>query len=84
MSQVLWWSDFGVANRNTNKAKSENEGGIRTMFTGTTFDDLFAAVERVEQTMEARDFIIAESLMADSWFAAVQENAEYDSNLEVA
>ncbi|MFY9674159.1 MAG: hypothetical protein WCB53_07600 [Terriglobales bacterium] len=54
------------------------------MFTGTTIDDLFAAVERVEQTIEAHEFIIAESLMADSWFAAVQENAEYNSKLEVA
>jgi len=54
------------------------------MFTGTTIEDLFAAVERVEQTIEVHDFVIAESLMADSWFAAAQENAEYDSKLEVA
>ncbi|MGA9355054.1 MAG: hypothetical protein WBV46_15285 [Terriglobales bacterium] len=54
------------------------------MFTGSTIEDLFATVERVEQTIEARDFVIAESLMADSWFAAVQENAEFDSKLEVA
>jgi hypothetical protein len=54
------------------------------MFTGTTIDDLFAMVERAEQTIEAREFLIAESLMADSWFAAVQENADYDLKLEVA
>lgn len=54
------------------------------MFTGTTIEDLFATVERVEQTAEVRDFVIAESLMADSWFAGIQENAEYDSKLEVA
>ncbi|MFZ3340649.1 MAG: hypothetical protein WA609_20025 [Terriglobales bacterium] len=55
------------------------------MFTGTLIDDLIATVERAEQIIEARDFVIAESLMSDSWFACVQENAEYDSKLiEVA
>ena len=54
------------------------------MFTGTMIEDLFATVERAENTLDAHDFVIAESLMADSWFAAVQENAEYDSKLEVA
>ncbi len=54
------------------------------MFTGSTIDELFAAVERAELTIEAQEFVIAESLMADSWFAAVQENAEFDSKLEVA
>ncbi len=55
------------------------------MFTGTLIDDLIATVERAEQIVEARDFVIAESLMSDSWFASVQENAECDSKLtEVA
>jgi hypothetical protein len=52
------------------------------MFTGTMIEDLFAAVERVERTLEAHEFVIAESLMSDSWFASVQE-AE-SSKLEVA
>jgi hypothetical protein len=51
------------------------------MFTGTLIDDLIATVERAEQVVEAREFVIAESLMSDSWFAFVQENAERDSNL---
>ena len=58
------------------------------MFTGTLIDDLIATVERAEQpaqTVQAGDFVIAESLMSDSWFACVQENAEFDSKLiEVA
>ena len=51
------------------------------MFTGTLIDDLIATVERAEQVVDARDFVIAESLMSDSWFASVQENAEFDSKL---
>jgi hypothetical protein len=51
------------------------------MFTGTMIDDLIATVERAEQIVDARDFVIAESLMSDSWFASVQENAEYDSEV---
>ena len=55
------------------------------MFTGTLIDDLIASVERAEQGVEAHDFVIAESLMSDSWFAFVQENGEHDSKLvEVA
>ncbi|HVM93281.1 MAG TPA: hypothetical protein VMT67_10750 [Terriglobales bacterium] len=54
------------------------------MFTGTMIEDLFAAVERVEQTIDAHEFVIAESLMEDSWFASVREKADYDSKLEVA
>ncbi|HTR26270.1 MAG TPA: hypothetical protein VMI10_20015 [Terriglobales bacterium] len=54
------------------------------MFTGTLIEDLFAAVERAEQTLDAHEFIIAESLMEDSWFASVQDAADHDSKLEVA
>ncbi len=55
------------------------------IFTGTLIDDLIATVERAEQVVDARDFVIAESLMSDSWFASVQETAELDSKLiEVA
>jgi hypothetical protein len=50
-------------------------------FTGTLIDDLIATVERAEETIDARDFVIAESLISDSWFASVRENAEYDSKL---
>jgi len=85
LSQVLWWSYFETANRNTNKAGFENEGGNKEMmYTGTMLEDLFAAVERAEQTIDAHEFVIAESLMEDSWFASVRENADYDSKLEVA
>ena len=54
------------------------------MFTGTMIEDLFAAVERAEHTLAAQEFVIAESLMSDSWFASVQEKAECDSKLDVA
>jgi len=54
------------------------------MYTGTMLEDLFAAVERAEQMINAREFVIAESLMEDSWFASVRETADYDSKLEVA
>jgi hypothetical protein len=69
----------------TIKAGSETKAEEIMMFTGTLIDDLFATVERAEQVIDARDFVIAESLMSDSWFASVQENAEFDSKLiEVA
>lgn len=54
------------------------------MFTGTMIEELFATVERAEHTLAAQEFVIAESLMSDSWFASVQENADYSSKLEVA
>jgi len=54
------------------------------MYTGTMLEDLFAAVERAERTIDAHEFVIAESLMEDSWFASVQETADFDSKLEVA
>ena len=55
------------------------------MYTGTLIEDLFKTVERAEQVIDAHDFIIAESLMADSFFASVHEADQYDSkNIAVA
>jgi hypothetical protein len=63
-----------------NKAKSDNESGIQKMFTGTLIADLIAAVERVEQA-SSDELAVADSLVADSWFASVQESTDYDSKL---
>lgn len=50
------------------------------MFTGTLIADLIATVERVEQaSLDAT--VVSDSLVADSWFASVQESADYDSQL---
>jgi hypothetical protein len=56
------------------------------MFTGTLIEDLIATVERVEKRarpfeVSAAEFLIAESLIADSWFAQVNENVDHDSKL---
>ncbi len=55
-------------------------------FTGTLIEDLMATVERVEQRTQATESPVAECLlvgapMAEAWFAAAQEHAEYDSKL---
>ena len=51
------------------------------MYTGTLIDDLIATVERAEQTVESTGDSVAASMIADAWFASVQENTEYDSKL---
>ncbi len=48
-------------------------------FTGTLIEDLMATVERVEQRTQADGAAMAEAPMSESWFASVQENADYDS-----
>jgi len=57
-------------------------------FTGTLIADLMAAVERAEQAreaffVEAAEFTTSpdESTLEQSWFASVQDNAEYDPKL---
>ncbi|MFY9702326.1 MAG: hypothetical protein WCB56_13385 [Terriglobales bacterium] len=55
-------------------------------FTGTLIEDLMATVERVEQRAHATELpvaecLLAESSMAEAWFAAEQEHAEYDFKL---
>ena len=51
------------------------------MYAGTLIDDLIATVERAEQTAEPTGDSVAASMIADAWFASVQENTEYDSKL---
>jgi hypothetical protein len=65
-------------------------------FTGTLIEDLMATVERAEQRAHSDEFLsvetlaveplaveasAVESLAVESWFASVQENADYDSKL---
>jgi hypothetical protein len=50
------------------------------MFTGTLIEDLIATVERAEQA-SLDTMVVADSLVADSWFASVQESTDYDSKL---
>jgi hypothetical protein len=50
------------------------------MFTGTLIADLIATVERVEQA-SSDEVVTVDSLVADSWFASVQESTDYDSKL---
>lgn len=51
------------------------------MYTGTLIDDLLATVERAEQAAKSTGDAVAASMIADAWFASVQENTEYDSKL---
>jgi hypothetical protein len=55
-------------------------------FSGTLIEDLMAAVERVEQKVQSDGALVVESMLADAagvepWFAAVQENPIYESNV---
>jgi hypothetical protein len=58
------------------------------MFTGTLIEDLIATVERTEQTLRADDNddnMVAPYLVGESWFASIQESADFESKLfEVA
>jgi hypothetical protein len=54
--------------------------GYPNMFTGTLIEDLIATVERAEQA-SSDALVVADSLVADSWFASVQESTDYDSKL---
>ena len=54
-------------------------------FTGTLIEDLMATVERAEQRAQSDGALIVgetavEPLLVETWFASVQENADYDSN----
>jgi hypothetical protein len=69
-----------AAKKKHNKAQSDNESGIPKMFTGTLIADLIATVERVEQA-SSDEVVTVDSLVADSWFASVQESTDYDSKL---
>jgi hypothetical protein len=68
-----------------NKAAAGKENrNIEMTFTGTLIESLMATVERVEQrTYSDEPFFaehrIGEPLLAEPWFASVQENADYDS-----
>lgn len=50
-------------------------------YTGTLIDDLIATVERMEETAESTGDSVAAAMIADAWFASIQENTEYDSKL---
>jgi hypothetical protein len=55
------------------------------MFTGTLIEDLIATVERAEQTVQADENMVAPYLVGESWFASIQESADFESKLfEVA
>jgi hypothetical protein len=70
-----------------NKAAAGRKTGIFGMtFTGTLIDDLMAAVERAEKREQsdraiAGEPMFAETMAAETWFASVQQNADYDSKL---
>lgn len=50
-------------------------------FTGNLIEDLMATVERAEQRAQADRALVVEPMLAEPWFASVQENANYDSQL---
>ena len=50
-------------------------------FTGNLIEDLMATVERAEQRAQADRALVVEPMLAKPWFASVQENANYDSQL---
>jgi hypothetical protein len=77
----LWWSDLEAAKAKQKQGRvREMKAGHSKMFTGTLIEDLIATVERAEQA-SPDTMIVADSLIADSWFASVQENTDYDSKL---
>jgi hypothetical protein len=76
-----------AAKKNRTRPRPEKKTGTFEMtFTGNLIDDLMATVERAErraQSDEALSFepLVAEPLLVEPWFASVQENADYDSEL---
>jgi hypothetical protein len=56
------------------------KAGYSKMFTGTLIEDLIATVERAEQS-SPDTIAVADSLVADSWFASVQESTDFDSKI---
>jgi hypothetical protein len=56
------------------------KAGYSKMFTGTLIEDLIATVERAEQA-SSDAIVVADSLVADSWFASVQEGTDFDSKI---
>lgn len=50
-------------------------------FTGNLIEDLMATVERAEQRAQADRALVVEPMLAKPWYASVQENANYDSQL---
>ena len=56
------------------------KAGHSKMFTGTLIEDLIATVERAEQA-SSDTIVVADSLVADSWFASVQESKDFDSKI---
>jgi len=55
-------------------------------YTGTLIEGLMATVERAEQRTQSNvalftEPMLVEPMLVESWFASVQQNAEYDSKL---
>jgi hypothetical protein len=50
-------------------------------FTGNLIEHLMATVERAEQRAQADRGLVVEPMADEPWFASVQKNAEYDSQL---
>jgi hypothetical protein len=68
------------------RVRRRKAGTAEMIFTGTLIEDLMATVERAEQRAQSDQFLsiatlAVEPLAVESWFASVQENADYDSKL---
>ena len=89
-NSVVEFSRSGQEEIKQGRGSGRKTGTFEMTFTGTLIDDLMAAVERAEQTREAllveaaalsssfSESALGQSSVEQSWFASVQENAEYD------
>jgi hypothetical protein len=79
---TLWWSFAGAAKQNKIRPGPEKKTGNNEMtFTGNLIEHLMATVERAEQRTQADRGWVVEPMADEPWFASVQENADYDSQL---
>jgi hypothetical protein len=89
-NSVVEFSRSGQEEIKQGRGSGRKTGTFEMTFTGTLIDDLMATVERAEQTREAllveaaalsspfSESALGQSSVEQSWFASVQENAEYD------
>jgi hypothetical protein len=83
--ETLWWSFPGAAKKNRTRPRPGRKTGTFEMtFTGTLIENLMATVERAERRAQPDGPLVVEPfavepLLVESWFASVQENADYDS-----
>jgi hypothetical protein len=84
LEKTLWWSFFGAAKKNENKAASGKETwNTKMTFTGTLIESLMATVERAERRAHSEEALFAEQmvveLLVEPWINLGRITADYDS-----